>query len=100
MKTTYLVDELGQLAATMAGLSKRQTEIKNKLKAMNDTEFEGGLFRATKVEGDQTTYSSPAMIQRLLDMGCTDFLDEIATVTHKVSIRVVAKIQDRDRKAA
>lgn len=64
MKKTQLADDYLNIKAQMAALAEAETCIKNKLLALNDTEFEGKLGRVTISEVDGRTTFDNDLLKR------------------------------------
>jgi hypothetical protein len=94
MNAINKIDELGELLAQIADLTKRADEIKTELREIatapaGTNVFEGAVFKATVVSQNRNAVDYKALIAEL---GCTDDqLVQFTSITASFAVRVTSR---------
>jgi len=90
MALADIVDELGELKARIADLTKQETKLKAALIASGYAEIDGSLFRATVTWTERATLDSEAVRAMLTP----DQVKACTRVTEIKAVRVSARKRD------
>ena len=95
-KFSAIVDELGAIKAQQADLANREKELKAKLIAGGQLEYDGDEYRATISTSQRETLDMAAVREKLSDQ----FIRAHTKVTDVITLRVSARSADANKKAA